>query len=471
MSATAVHSKGSWLIAAAISIALGAGLGSARASVPVAALAAVLIVGVAAYAVSTETIVAVLIVTCPLGLEQVTNNQRNILSSFGGFAVSSARLGIILGVAALLVMTRGLPRRLVWQERVYLLLPAFLVCTLAFSPDLFGGLRFTAKVLALPAAWIACGWLVRNRGERFVWGLLMAALALLLLSGYALLAVGLGYKTITGSPPRFAGIVGAAPAAAYCTGVLGLAALYRWLAAKERRALLLYAAAVVPLFLTLTRNGIAGFSVASVGLVVLMGRARYALVISAVLIAAVASYSPLRARMLSGGTSANWQTIIATVGAGDFQEVNTEGRLVLWAPLAAKFQQSPLIGSGVGASEAVLKTVTHDVTDQAHSDYLALAVNGGAVALVLWLLALGGLMIRFARIRGPAAPAAAALLLYLIAAVTDNAVEMYGPLGMPLAALIALGLAASDKPSRTSPSHAPVLARLERRVDVRGPVG
>ena len=89
-------------------------------------VAVIIVLGIVVYAAGADNVVALLVVTCPIGLEQVTSNQRSLLSSFGGFAVSSVRLGIILGIAGVLLLTRGLPRRLVWQERVYLILPAFL---------------------------------------------------------------------------------------------------------------------------------------------------------------------------------------------------------------------------------------------------------------------------------------------------------------------------------------------------------
>ena len=405
-------------------------------------VAVIIVLGIVVYAAGADNVVALLVVTCPIGLEQVTSNQRSLLSSFGGFAVSSVRLGIILGIAGVLLLTRGLPRRLVWQERVYLILPAFLAVTLIASPDVFDGLRFTAKVAALPAMWLSCGWLLRKTDEDTMWRLLLGALALLVVTDFVFLGLGSGYSS--GTPPRFQGIVGAAPAAAMCTGALALAALYRGLAARQKSAAALYVAAAIPLFLTLTRTGIAAFAVASIFLAILLGRARYVVTITAILALAIGAYSPLRARILSGGTGSSWQTIIDTVQARDIQAINTEGRLSLWEPLAAKFHESPFLGSGVGASAAVLKTVSHDLTNQAHSDYLALAVNGGLVAVALWFTSLGGLLVRFARVRGPAAPAAAAILLYLIAAITDNAIEMYGPLGIPVAALIAIGLQASE---------------------------
>ena len=299
---------------------------------------------------------------------------------------------------------------------MYLILPAFLAVTLIASPDVFDGLRFTAKVAALPAMWLSCGWLLRKTDEDTMWRLLLGALALLVVTDFMFLGLGLGYSS--GTPARFQGIVGAAPAAAMCTGALALAALYRGLAAGQKAAAVLYVAAAIPLFLTLTRTGIAAFAVASIFLAILLGRVRYVVTIAAILALAIGAYSPLRARILSGGTGSSWQTIIDTVQARDIQ-ANTEGRLSLWEPLAAKFHQSPFLGSGVGASAAVLKSVTHDLTNQAHSDYLALAVNGRPSRSHLVHIA-GSPACRFARVRGPAAPAAAAILLYLIAAVKDK---------------------------------------------------
>ena len=55
-------------------------------------VAVIIVLGIVVYAAGADNVVALLVVTCPIGLEQVTSNQRSLLSSFGGFAVLSLGL-------------------------------------------------------------------------------------------------------------------------------------------------------------------------------------------------------------------------------------------------------------------------------------------------------------------------------------------------------------------------------------------
>ena len=164
------------------------------------------------------------------------------------------------------------------------------------------------------------------------------------------------------------------------------------------------------------------------------------------ILAVTFSFAPLRERMAWGQAAESWTSIYESYQQHGTANLNLEGRLILWKPLWEEFTEHPL-GSGPGASTEVLERATREhiiragpggVTTQAHSDYLALLVNGGVIALVLWLAALVGLFVRFARAGGASAIAAAGLVLYMTAAITDNSIEMYANVGIPLGAIIAL---------------------------------
>jgi O-antigen ligase len=177
-----------------------------------------------------------------------------------------------------------------------------------------------------------------------------------------------------------------------------------------------------------------------------MRRWLQALTVGLIIGAVVVSYGPLRERKAFGSDAESWQTIAATVQSQGVQGLNTQGRTEVWGFLAQQYHEHPIAGNGVGTSEAVLaSSPTFGGLSQAHSDYMAVLVNGGLIALGLWLVSFGGLAVRFARLGGVAAPAAAAVVLYLLVAITDNAIEMYAYLGIPLAALVAIALNADSR--------------------------
>ncbi len=422
---------------------MGAAVAASGGAVPVTVILLAGIGALVTFAISAEVALAAVIVTSPYGLENLTGGDRPLLQSFGGWAVSSVRLGVLLLLGLAVLALRGLPRRLVFQEYVYLGLIAWISATLVFSPDLFAGGRFTAKLAVLLVAWLAFGWMVRSFGERFMWRLLLATLAAALLAAYALLATGLNFHHYPDAPSRFAGL--AEPASgALSLATLALAALFLWLRERHQVALILYLLAWVPILMSITRIAIFGFAIASLLLAILMGRRLQGMGIALCVTVVLFSFAPLRERMVFGNNAESWQTVAATVQNQGVEGLNTEGRTELWEVLSQEYHDHPIAGSGAGASEAVLRSSSASFSGvvQAHSDYMALLVNGGLIAIALWLLSLGGLAVRFARVRGAASPAAAAIVLYFLAAITDNAIEMYAYLGIPLAALIAIGLAA-----------------------------
>ena len=442
-----------WLGVVLISAYAGRELAQSPSPEILIVLALILTLVLATMAIGTEYALAALLVTAPIGLEQITHNQRTILPAFGGFALSSFRLGALLAAVAGLLALKGLPRRLTTPERVYLVLVGWLALMLAVSPNLMEGLRFTAKVAALPAAWIGFEWMIRRFGTQSVWTLLRLALIGTIAVDVVLYAAGLEIHETPFSPERFGGIAGSPASGALSLALLALVALYRWFKWREWSSLILYMAAWVFVFLSVTRIALAAFFVASCVLAALMGRRQQALVIAIAILAVTFSYAPLRERMAWGDAARSWSDIYESYQQHGTANLNLEGRLVLWQPLWDEFTEHPLTGSGPGASTEVLNRAAResiisggpsaDTTSQAHSDYLALLVNGGVIALGLWLAGLIGLIARFVRGTGAAPIAVAGLVLYLIAAITDNSIEMYANVGIPLGAIIALGFVTS----------------------------
>jgi hypothetical protein len=442
------------------SILAGSAVATSNASLPVVAILTIAVAAAALFAIAGEVVLVALIATSPIGFEQFTAGERSLLESYGGWAVSSVRLGVLLLVGLAVLAVRGLPRRLVAGEYVYLALVAWVAATLVFSPDLLAGVRFTAKLAVLPVAWLAFGWVIRRFGERFMWHLLLVTLAGALVIDYGLIALGENFHHYPDAGRRFAGL--AEPASgALSLAALALAALFLWFRDRNRVALVLYVLAWTPILMSVTRIAIFGFAVSSILLAALMRRWLETATITLLIAVTLVSYAPFRERMAFGPDAQSWRTVTATFQSEGLQGLNTEGRTELWSVLARKFHEHPIEGSGVGTSEAVLRAnSTFGGVAQAHSDYMALLVNGGVVALMLWLGAVVGLAVRFARTGGAAAPAAAVLLMYLVAAVTDNTIEMYAQLGIPLAALVAIALATRERTSDAGrrPGSGPLVA-------------
>jgi O-antigen ligase len=425
----------------ALSGLLGAGAAATEGSPAIAAAVAILIIATVTFVLAPEFLLVGLIVTAPIGLEQVTGGERSLLPSFGGFAVSSIRLGILILVGLALLAVRGMPRRFAFFEHLYLAAVVILLASLVISPDFFAGLRFTAKVAALLVAWLAFESVVRRFGEATVWRIVLWTLAVTLAVDYAIYLTGFG--GIQGDVSRFSGLAGGPSSSALSVAILALGALYVWFADGNRYALALYVGTWPLVFLSVTRIAIIAFIISSGLLSILMGRWRQAAVITLIFGIVAFSYAPLRDRMVYGrGSSTSWQSIFQNIRTNGVNGLNTEGRIQLWHPLWSDFRSHPILGGGAGSSEHVLTTFTGNPNNQqAHSDYLAVLVNGGVVVFGLWLVGLAGLAKRFSRRMVSAAPAAAGLVLFLLAGITDNAVEMYAPVGIPLALYVAIAFA------------------------------
>ena len=102
--------------ACAACVATGALVATSDASVPVIVVLGIGILAVAAFAISAEAALVAVIFTSPIGLEELTGGDRPLLQSYGGWAVSSVRLGVLLLVGLAVLALRRLNRRLVFEE-------------------------------------------------------------------------------------------------------------------------------------------------------------------------------------------------------------------------------------------------------------------------------------------------------------------------------------------------------------------
>jgi O-antigen ligase len=94
-------------------------------------------------------------------------------------------------------------------------------------------------------------------------------------------------------------------------------------------------------------------------------------------------YAPFRAMFVTGDNA---------LAIGGFS-LNTSGRYFMWSRLLEAWRQSPLFGHGAGASMRYLAANYYfDGFRQPHNEYLRLAVDGGLVAVLLWIGGLTGLL-------------------------------------------------------------------------------
>ncbi len=149
--------------------------------------------------------------------------------------------------------------------------------------------------------------------------------------------------------------------------------------------------------------------------------------------------------------------------------ISTSGRDSMWPVVIASAMQHPIVGGGLGSSQAALVEFDPTVVGHPHNDYLRVWHDGGAIGLLLlmtafasWLLALPRQWVSLVRSRRggrPDVPFAALLTIVgiLLAAVTDNGfvyAYVMGPAGLLMGAALGLppeGMSAAASVSTRAP--------------------
>lgn len=173
-----------------------------------------------------------------------------------------------------------------------------------------------------------------------------------------------------------------------------------WIGTREAHGLVLLAlgiiAMVVSIVWTLSRSGMASLAVVFL-IIAVAGVARGERGWSRLIVPA--------AVMLTIGAAAAWKGT-DTVGASYRDTQSLEWRLALWHDTVAPLRDAWTTGVGLNAYGTAMlvypQTDTHVHAEQAHNDYLQLAVEGGALAGVPWLAAMALLArIAWRRLRQP----------------------------------------------------------------------
>lgn len=154
--------------------------------------------------------------------------------------------------------------------------------------------------------------------------------------------------------------------------------------------------------------------------------------------------------------------------------ISTSGRDSIWPVVIASAMHHPIVGSGLGSSQAAVLEFDPEVVGHPHNDYLRVWHDGGAIGLVLLMLAFSTWLVALTRqwvaaVREghgsrPDLPFAAILALIgiLLAAITDNGFVygyVMGPAGVLTGAALGLPAAPGRRGWRTP-------ARISRAVAV-----
>jgi O-antigen ligase len=158
---------------------------------------------------------------------------------------------------------------------------------------------------------------------------------------------------------------------------------------------------------------------------------------------AVVRYSDVFRGRLFGGDTA------LAIGTA---RINTEGRLELWDLVASSARRSPMIGNGLGSSQAVVNAAYPRFAGvgHPHNDYLRMWHDFGLIGLLLFVAALGGWLVvlfrRWYRAERWGSDstqlelsATLGLLGVLLAMLTDNVIVYVFAMG-PLGVLVGAGL-------------------------------
>ncbi len=303
-----------------------------------------------------------------------TDRRRpTLLQSFGGWAVSSVRLGVLLLVgpdsarSPRPAATLGLRRvRLSGADRLDVRHTAVLARSVrrcALYGQACRGARSVARVR-----------LGRPQVRRTLHVALTAVhLGGALLADYALLATGPNFHHYPDAPSRFAGLAGTLPVAHCRLAVLALAALFLWFRDRHRVALVLYVLAWVPMLMSITRIAIFGFAIASLVLAVAHAPPAAGRRHRAHCWRRAVSYAPLRERMAFGSDAQSWQTIAATFAEPRVQGLNTQGRTELWSVSSRSsitFTRLRVVAR-VLPRPCCCSSASFGGVSQAHSDYMA----------------------------------------------------------------------------------------------------
>jgi hypothetical protein len=419
--------------------------------------------------------VAVMLAMGPVDISFLSGGQRELLPALGGLDMSGIRLvGLSAGLGLVVLTRRDLLQTLTTPAaRWYVLFLLWAGATLAFSPAPLEGVRLLLKlaypllvflIVAAPERTAAD---MRRVGDWAIWG----AVLILLINPFVV-ANG-GYAVEAGTFLRVEGPGSHYnPFSFYLLAIL-LICIARFRTRGHARYLLLGTVAVVWLALTLTRITFlaAAVALAVVGLYTAIADRNLRALL------AIGAFGFVTGSIALNGVLERTFGYLPTAGQllglmsdpiGLYQAINWQGREVLWGILGIVFMQSPLIGSGLGASSTVLQASF--AGQVAHNEYIRLAVDVGLLGCLLYFLAVVAWIrtvlqgARRMRTQGGAdefhLPAIGLIAAWAVIALTDNAFDYYAPFTQYVAFVVAGAAVVARKvtPTEGAQPEPPALA-------------
>lgn len=468
---------------------------AALAAAPIAAwglvhepwLTAGAIVGAAVFAFTLArplVIVGAMLLLGPIDLSFLTGGYKSLFEEMGGIDMNGIRLiGVVVALAAIALVEPGVVRHALGRHaRWYLAFLAYAAATLVLSDSVVDGMRLLLKLAYPFVVFLAVLSVAQTRAdlERLADWTLAGAMFIALVVTPAVVAAG-AYEVDGHGRFLFHGL-GQNAFSFYLLAMI-LLGFARFVARRQARYLLICAALVPWMLLTLTRITLGAAAVGLFALALLAAiAARDRRVLLAAIVLAVAVIAPVLpiALIRTFGyvpTPAElWALVRDPVAL--VQSMNWQGRQIFWAVIAKAFLAKPIVGEGLGSSTAILiRNFPREWGTVVHNEYLRLAVETGVIGLGLfftaairWAIAI----MRTARTadlltREFALAAIGTLAAAAIIAITDNALDYYAQFSQYIG-FLAAGAMASASARADADAHADAPASANAHTHAHGSV-
>lgn len=394
----------------------------------------------------------------------------SFFAAYGGVSSQAITLFVIVfavGLAVVLNLTQCLGIFIRFTGLTIFFL--FGAMSLFWSEDPIYGIRFFLKLLAPGLFMIAVIAFLRQESD-----LRKAEMAIFISSGFvlvlALINFGLG-GAIGGAAARVDwaghGVLSApymSPANfSFLMGTAALLALGTFMTRRRWIYLALYLLYSAALLWAFTRISIAGWAVGSAICVMMLGRSnlvKWILPTTAIIgfVVALASLDIVKSRMFFSGKNVDAATLMSDPGKLR-DSINTSGRTFLWESALEHFKDSDsTFGAGLGSVDSWLEK---RLESRLHSEYLRLYLDVGWFGLVLYLIALGGILRQVLRLRHGetnvevlklSAIGIAAVTYYAITLATDNSLNYVTEFGIYVFTVIGMAFSQAAMAVRSNAS-------------------
>ena len=293
-----------------------------------------------------------------------------------------------MGFASVALLRSGLRGRLTLFERAYLVFLAWCLLSIAWSGQTYYALRVMAKLMA-PFLFM----MLARRAVRSPDSVRRAFRWLMVVTAICVVWTG-GLTNLVAQPVARLGrlvFTAYAPLGLYCA-MTGIAALAWWKLTGKARYLVLFALVAVTPVCYGTRTSMLALAVGVSAFVLLHYKVRAVPALLAIYLAGAAALFVVpwnRDYMFVRPQRVDVQEVIVNPARLDVDNLNTSGRSTMWpVVLEALWEPSPLVGSGLGATQSLFYSGKMGLVGQVHSGYVQLLCDVGLVGLVLYLFAI-----------------------------------------------------------------------------------